>query len=143
MLDRDQSHESRAYLEELRGSAYFVEKPPITDYAELEQRLSGGSIDCAIEIPPGFGRDIERGGPAWVAAWVDGARPFIAQTIRGYLQAMHELYLTDRAVATTAAAARCQSRYRGPVQIQSGFRQHLRDGAVDPVAAAGAVSRRS
>ena len=27
VLDRDQSHESRAYLEELRGSPYFVEKP--------------------------------------------------------------------------------------------------------------------
>jgi ribosome-dependent ATPase len=102
VLDHDHSHESRGYLEELRGSAYFVEKPPIADYEELEQRLSGGSIDCAIEIPPGFGRDIQRGRPAWVAAWVDGARPFIAQTIRGYLQAMHELYLGDRAVAKTA-----------------------------------------
>ena len=28
VLDHDQSPESRAYLEELRGSSYFVEKPP-------------------------------------------------------------------------------------------------------------------
>jgi ribosome-dependent ATPase len=105
VLDHDQTHESRAYLEELRGSAYFVEKPPLDGYAELEKRLADGDIDCAIEIPPGFGRDIARGRPAWVAAWIDGARPFIAQTIQGYLQAMHQLYLSDPAVVTTQPTA--------------------------------------
>ena len=104
VLDHDHTHESRAYLEELRGSAYFVEKPPLGDYADLEKRLADGDIDCAIEIPPGFGRDIARGRPAWVAAWIDGARPFIAQTIRGYLQAMHQLYLSDPAVVTSQPA---------------------------------------
>ena len=95
VLDRDQSHESRAYLEELRGSAYFVEKAELSNYAEVENRLSNGDVDVAIEIPPGFGRDIARGRPTWVGAWIDGARPFVAQTIRGYLQGMHQLYLTD------------------------------------------------
>jgi len=101
ILDHDQSHESRGYLEELRGSSYFVEKPPLANYDDLDKRLSDGTIDAGIEIPPGFGRDIERGRPAWVAAWIDGARPFIAQTIRGYLEAMHQLYLADPAVNTT------------------------------------------
>src|SRR6516162_7326053 len=87
VLDHDQSHECRAYLEELRGSAYFVEKPPLTDYSDLEKRLASGDIGAGIEIPPGFGRDIARGRSAWAAAWIDGARPFIAQTIRGYLEA--------------------------------------------------------
>jgi ribosome-dependent ATPase len=104
VLDHDQSHESRTYLEELRGSSYFVEKPPLADYRDLENRLAEGDIDCAIEIPPAFGRDIERGRPAWVAAWIDGARPFVAQTIRGYLQAMHQLYLTDPIVLTTVTS---------------------------------------
>jgi len=104
VLDHDHTHESRAYLEELRGSAYFVEKPPLGDYANLEKQLADGDIDCAIEIPPGFGRDIARGRPASVAAWIDGARPFIAQTIRGYLQAMHQLYLSDPAVVTSQPA---------------------------------------
>ena len=104
VLDHDHSHESRAYLEELRGSSYFVEKPPLTAYGDLEKRLADGEIDAAIEIPPGFGRDIARGRPVWVAAWIDGARPFIAQTIRGYLQAMHQLYLSDPIVTTTRPA---------------------------------------
>ncbi|HUC65336.1 MAG TPA: ribosome-associated ATPase/putative transporter RbbA [Stellaceae bacterium] len=105
VLDRDQTHESRAYLEELRGSSYFVEKSPLVDYAELLRRLANGTIDAGIEIPPGFGRDIARGRPAWVSAWIDGARPFIAQTVRGYLQSMHQLYLSDPIVKTTQAAA--------------------------------------
>jgi ribosome-dependent ATPase len=104
VLDHDGTHESRAYLEELRGSAYFVEKSPLVDYADLEKRLADGEINTGIEIPPGFGRDIARGRPAWVSAWVDGARPFIAQTIRGYLQAMHQLNLSDPAVVTSQPA---------------------------------------
>jgi ribosome-dependent ATPase len=107
VLDHDGTHESRAYLEELRGSVYFLEKPPLTDYRDLEARLAAGDIDTGIEIPPGFGRDVARGRPVQVAAWIDGARPFIAQTIRGYLQAMHQLYLSDAArvaVAATPAA---------------------------------------
>ena len=104
VLDHDHSHESRAYLEELRGSLYFVEKPPLTSYGDLEKRLAAGEIDAGIEIPPGFGRDIARGRPVWVAAWIDGARPFIAQTIRGYVQAMHQLYLSDPIVTTTRPA---------------------------------------
>jgi len=116
VLDRDQSHESRAYLEELRGSTYFVEKPALTDYADLQKRMQSGAIKAAIEIPPGFGRDIERGRPAWVGAWVDGAMPFRADTIRSYLQAMHQLYLTDPAVKTTLPQrrppARIELRYK-------------------------------
>ena len=110
VLDHDQSHESRAYLEELRGSTYFVEKPPLANYADLRKRLQSGRIRAAIEIPPGFGRDLERGRPTWVGAWVDGAMPFRADTIRGYLQAMHQLYLTDPAVKTTLPKARSPAR---------------------------------
>lgn len=105
VLDRDQTHESRAYLEEVRGSPYFVEKPPIRDYADLDRRLKSGDIKASIEIPPGFGTDIMRGRPAWASAWIDGAMPFRAETIRGYLQGMHQLYLADPIIKTTAPRA--------------------------------------
>ena len=106
VLDRDQSPESRAYLGELRGSSYFVEKAVIVDDSDLISRLKSGDIKAAIEIPPNFGLDIKRGRPAWVSALVDGAMPFRAETIRGYLQGMHQLYLSDPAVKTTGIAAR-------------------------------------
>jgi ribosome-dependent ATPase len=103
VLDHDRTHESRAYLEELRGSPYFAERSPLADYADLERRLENGTISAGIEIPPGFGRNIARGRPVWVAAWVDGARPFVAQTVRGYLQGMHQLYLSNSAGKAAAA----------------------------------------
>jgi ribosome-dependent ATPase len=105
VLDRDQTPESRAYLEELRGSRYFVEKAPLADYADLERRMKSGTISASIEIPPHFGVDIKRGRPAFVSAWIDGAMPYRASTIRGYLQGMHQLYLADPAVKTTQPQA--------------------------------------
>lgn len=104
VLDRDQTPESRAYLSELRGSPYFLEKPPLTDYTDLDRRLKNGDISVSIEIPPNFGLDIKRGRPAYVSAWIDGAMPFRASTIRGYLQGMHQLYLSDPVLNTTQAA---------------------------------------
>ncbi len=104
VLDRDNSHESRAYLEELRGSTYFVEKAPIVDQAELERRMQSGDITAAIEMPPDFGRDLKKGVPTEVGAWVDGAMPFRAETIRGYLQAAHAEFLSDYAAQNGLAA---------------------------------------
>jgi ribosome-dependent ATPase len=77
-----------------------VEKPPLADYADLDRRQKNADINASIEIPPNFGSDIKRGRPAWVSAWIDGAMPFRAQTIRGYLEGMHQLYLSDPAVKT-------------------------------------------
>ena len=108
VLDHDQTPESRAYLEELRGSRYFVEKAPIKDYGELEWRLQSANIRAAIEIPPDFGRDIRKGVPTSVSAWLDGAMPFRAETIRGYLQAMHQQYLSDLATKEGISASQAQ-----------------------------------
>ena len=82
-----------------------MEKAPLSTYAELDKRLKSGDISAAIEIPPDFGVDIKRGRPVWVSALIDGAMPFRAETIRGYLQGMHQLYLGDPAVKTTQPAA--------------------------------------
>ncbi len=105
VLDHDNTPESRAYLEELRGSRYFIEKAPIKDYGELERRLQSADIRAAIEIPPAFGRDIKKGVPASVGAWIDGAMPFRAETIRSYLQAMQQQYLLDLATKEGVSAS--------------------------------------
>ncbi|TIP32700.1 MAG: ABC transporter permease, partial [Mesorhizobium sp.] len=51
----------------------------------------------AIEVPPGFGRDIRRGTAPEIGAWVDGAMPFRAETVRGYLTGLHQQYVADLA----------------------------------------------
>jgi ribosome-dependent ATPase len=115
-FDRDQTPESIDYLKEFRGSVYFSERAPITDYADLEGRLASGELKLAIEIPPGFGRDVRRARPAEVGAWVDGAMPFRAETTRGYLLALHALYLSDLAASRGVDAA------AGPADIEMRFR---------------------
>lgn len=97
VLDRDQSTLSQSYTLNLSGSRYFVEKPPIRDYAELDQRMRNGEISLALEIPPGFSRDVQRGLPVQIGAWIDGAMPQRAETVRGYVQGMHQGWLVDQA----------------------------------------------
>ncbi len=58
-LDRDHTPESRAYIEEFSGSHYFDAEPALASYADLERRLQRGDLNVAVEIPPGFGRDVQ------------------------------------------------------------------------------------
>ncbi len=95
VLDRDNTPESRAYLEEIRGSPYFTEKAPLANAEEQQRALKTGAVNATIEIPPGFGRDIKAGRPTEVGVWVDGAMPFRAETMRQYLTGVHESYLHD------------------------------------------------
>ena len=98
VLDRDDTTISRDYALQIAGSRYFTEKAPITDYADLDRRMINGELSLAIEIPPGFGRDVARGGSTVeIGAWIDGAMPTRAETVRGYVQGMHQSWLTQKA----------------------------------------------
>lgn len=116
VLDRDQTALSQAYTLNLSGSRYFVERPPISDYADLDRRMRAGELALAIEIPPGFGRDLERGDAPQIGAWVDGAMPSRAETVRGYVQAMHQGWLADM------AEHRLGLRLVGPASIETRYR---------------------
>lgn len=97
ILDRDQTTVSSDYALNLAGSRYFVERPPIRDYDELDRRMRSGELALAIEIPPNFGRDIGRRTPVEIGIWLDGAMPSRAETVRGYVQGMHALWLNYKA----------------------------------------------
>jgi len=123
VLDRDQTAISRDYTLNLAGSRYFIEKPPIRDYAELDRRMRNGELSLAIEIPPGFARDVERGAVVQIGAWVDGAMPTRAETVRGYVQAIHQLWLADAAVhrlgMRLAMPSTIETRYRYNPDVRS------------------------
>ena len=124
VLDRDQTSTSRDYTLGLSGSRYFVEHAPIRDYADLDRRMRAGEISLAIEIPPGFARDVARGTPVEVGAWIDGAMPTRAETVRGYVQGMHAHWLASRAREAYGEAAMTglvdiQSRYRYNPDVKS------------------------
>jgi ribosome-dependent ATPase len=116
VLDHDQTGLSQNYALNLSGSRYFTERPPIADYAELDQRMRSGELALAIEIPPNFARDVEHGHPVEIAAWVDGSMPQRAETVQGYVQGMHQGWLVDMAThrlgQKVVSPATMETRYR-------------------------------
>jgi len=121
-LDYDQTAASRDYLLNLAGSRYFIEREPLLDHADLDRRMRAGEITLALEIPPGFGRDIARGTPVQVGAWVDGAMPSRAETVRGYVQGMHANWLATRkdlGAAPTADLVSIETRFRYNPDVKS------------------------
>lgn len=97
VLDPDQTVSSQGWSQNIAGSRYFIEQPPLQSYSELDRRMRNGELAVAIEIPPNFGRDIARGTPVQIGVWVDGAMPNRAETVRGYVQAMHLAWLQEMA----------------------------------------------
>ena len=124
VLDRDRTALSRDYALNLAGSRYFRERPPIRDDADFDRRMRAGELGLVIEIPPGFARDVAHGRPVQVGAWIDGAMPTRAETIRGYVQGMHAHWLTQRAReagyrALPGQAASVEVRFRYNPDLKS------------------------
>jgi ribosome-dependent ATPase len=118
VLDHDRSSQSRAYLENFSGSRYFREAALLQDHSELERQLRSGKLRAAIEIPPDFGYHVLQGRPVEVAVWIDGAAPFTAETVRGYIEGIHQTYLQRQgmrgAITRTTMAL--------PINIETRFR---------------------
>lgn len=116
VLDRDDTVASRDYIADIAGSRYFIEQPPLADYADLDRRMRDGSLKLAIEIPAGFAEHVARGHDVEIGAWIDGAMPQRAETTRGYVQGMHAHWLAQKAREFYGDAA------RGQFSIETRFR---------------------
>jgi ribosome-dependent ATPase len=116
-LDGDRSQESQSLLDNFSSSRYFLQRPPASSYAELDQRLQSGDIRFALVIPPGYGRDLQAGRQPEIGVWLDGSNTFRAETARGYVQGMLTKYYLDLSrresgVTPVLAAARVETRFR-------------------------------
>jgi len=122
VLDHDRTALSRDYALNLSGSRYFLAQPPLRDYEDLDRRMREGRLSLAVEIPPGFARDVARGHAVQVGAWIDGAMPQRAETVQGYVQGMHAQWLTAQATASTgvpSAAVNVETRFRYNPDVRS------------------------
>ena len=117
VYDQDQSPQSRAYLEAFRSSRYFEEHAPIYSAEELHKRLQRSEIKIALEIPPGFGRDLYAGRQPTVAAWLDGGMPFRAETSRNYVESVHQANLEQ-----LAALSSLTQNKQGGAKLETRFR---------------------
>ncbi|MBE0439447.1 MAG: ribosome-associated ATPase/putative transporter RbbA [Gammaproteobacteria bacterium] len=124
VLDRDQTGLSQNYVLNLSGSPYFIEHQPISDYAELDRRMRSGELSLAIEIPSGFARNLQRGASVQIGAWIDGAMPQRAETIKGYVQGIHQSWLIETTkirfgVDSGITAAIIETRFRYNPDVKS------------------------
>jgi ribosome-dependent ATPase len=117
VLDQDRSQESQSLLDNFAASRYFETRPEIHTEAELEQRLQSGDIKFAIAIPPGFGRDLLANRKPEVGVWLDGSNSFRAETARGYVQGVLNVYLADQWRRETGTAPPLY-----PAEIETRFR---------------------
>jgi len=126
VLDRDQSADSRQLIESFSGSRYFREQPALRSEADIDQRLRAGELRLAINIPPGFGRNLLTGHKPEVAFFLDGATPFRAETTRNYAEGIVLSYVQDLARRTygnvpALTAATVEPRFRYNQDFRSVF----------------------
>lgn len=123
VLDRDQTLLSQNYALNLAGSRYFLEMPPLEDYVDLDRRMRNGELSLALEIPAGFARNVERGTPTAIGAWVDGAMPQRAETVKGYVQGLHQHWLSEQARLRTnqpaGSSVSVETRFRYNPDVRS------------------------
>jgi ribosome-dependent ATPase len=92
-LDKDQTPQSRAYLDRYQQSRFFKLVGSVSSSGEVERRIGSGEARFAIDIPAGFGRNLWDGRVPQVAIWIDGSMPFRSETLRGYVKAAHSASL--------------------------------------------------
>jgi ribosome-dependent ATPase len=95
-LDRDQSQDSQTYIEQFRSiPRYFNWQSPTFSDDDVLARLQGDEVATVIEIPSNFSRNLRRGNAPDILAQIDGANPFRAETIRGYVEGVQRALLAD------------------------------------------------
>jgi ribosome-dependent ATPase len=111
-LDLDQSQDSRTYLEQFRSiPRYFRWEPPTFSEEEALNRMQADEVAAVVEIPSNFSRDLRRGNTPDVFLQIDGANPFRAETIRGYMEGVQNTLLADPG----------NRLYQGPTKYTANF----------------------
>lgn len=111
-LDNDNTPQSRDYIQNISGSRYFIEKDSLVSYENLDEMMKAGNISIAIEIPPGFGTNIQKGNSVEIGVWIDGTQSFRAETIHGYMQGLHNDYILKMSKIDNKSLVDIQMRYR-------------------------------
>jgi ribosome-dependent ATPase len=122
VLDRDQTAISRDYVLNLSGSPYFLEEAPLQSEADLDRRMRSGELSLAVEIPPNFSANLQRGRPTTIGVWIDGAMPQRAETVAGYVQGLHASYLMEQLTLhgiSVPSPASVEVRYRYNPDVKS------------------------
>jgi ABC-2 type transport system permease protein len=84
VLDRDHTADSRALVDALTASRYFVVAQQGARPRELVHAIDHGDIVIGVDIPHGFGAAVAAGSPVAVQLLVDGSSANTATVAMGY-----------------------------------------------------------
>ncbi len=84
VVDQDRTTESRLLQETLTASGYFRITERGDDPDAIVRALDRGSAVVGVQIPPGFGRDLEAGRAARAQILIDGTNSNTATVAQGY-----------------------------------------------------------
>ena len=85
IIDNDQSSESRGLISKLEGSTFFKVTHTTWSEKEANNMLHRNKCNLILNIPLGFGRDINSGKPAAILATIDAINALSAQLSWAYL----------------------------------------------------------
>ncbi len=85
VIDQNRSPLSRAFVDRLVNSKYFIMKDYLTDSKPLDDGLIEGRLRLGLIIPPHFDRTLYTGRESEIQALIDGAFPDRAAAILSYL----------------------------------------------------------
>ena len=88
VLDHAHDNHSEQIINKIRASSYFIFKPAVGAYSDIEEQFKEGNIKCALIFPANFGEDLSRSGKAEVQIIADGADPNTATILINYLNAI-------------------------------------------------------
>lgn len=100
--DQSGTQASRDFISRFEGSPYFVLRPFVQTYAEVEQAIDAGEALVALVIPVGFAMDVEVGRATRVQAIVDGSDSNTATIVLGYLATVVQTHNQELAIEQAA-----------------------------------------
>ncbi|ROV55355.1 ribosome-associated ATPase/putative transporter RbbA [Neisseria chenwenguii] len=129
VFDRDQTVASRQLAEYFSGSRYFLQQPEIHDESRIDTVLKSSQAVLVMDIPAGFGRALMRGETPEVSFYIDGALPFNASNIQGYIGGIMTMYAQD-GIRETGLPVSLQA----PAQVVPRFRYNQDFNSINAIA---------
>lgn len=94
VVDKDMSSESRGLVSQLQGSTFFKITAATFSEEEAGSFLNNGKCDLVLNIPSGFGKELDKGNPAKIIASVNAINASFAQLTWAYLSGVIRDYNT-------------------------------------------------
>ena len=95
VYDQDGTPESRALIDEFRGSRYFDVQQYVHGYPPIDREINRSRILMAIVVPKDYARDIHEGREANIQVILDGSDSNTASIALGYAQGVVAAYTAE------------------------------------------------